>query len=147
MEVILKKDVESLGVVGDIVNVKNGFARNYLVPQGFAIPATKANLKVFKESRKLVSAKQLREKRVAEGLANELSRVSVTAAVQVGEEDKVFGAITSQNIAELLAEKGYEIDRRKILLEEPLKALGVYNIGIKLHPEVEATVKVWVVKE
>jgi len=88
-----------------------------------------------------------REKRQAEALAKELEKVSLTASVAVGEEDKVFGAVTSQDIADLLREKGFEIDKRKILLDEPMKALGIYNVPIKLHPEVEVAIKVWVVKE
>ncbi len=147
MKILLKQDIESLGNVGDVVNVKNGFARNYLIPQGMAIEATERNLKAFQETHKLSTLRMAKEKRTAEAMAQELAKVSVTATVQVGEEDRVFGAVTSQNIADLLTDKGYEIDRRRILLDEPLKALGVYDIGIKLHSEVEAKIKVWVVKE
>jgi len=147
MKVILKEDIEKLGNSGDIVEVKKGYARNFLIPTGKAVAATPANIKMYEEEKKFEKIRAERGKKVAQELANELAKVSVTATVQVGEEDKVFGAVTSQNISDLLKENGFDIDRRKILLEEPLKALGVYEVPVKLHPEVEAKVKVWVVRE
>ncbi len=147
MKVILKQEIEKLGNPGDIVTVKDGYARNYLLPRGLAVPATPGNLRAIEEEKKLAELRASREKRAAEKLAEKLNSVSVTATVSVGEEDKIFGAVTSQTIAELLKEKGYDIDRRKIHLEEPIKALGIYDVPIKLHPEVEAKVKVWVVRE
>jgi large subunit ribosomal protein L9 len=147
MRIILREEVEALGSMGDIIEVKDGYARNYLIPKGWAIAATKQNLRQFEEEKKRVLAKQGKDRRAAEALAEQLSKASVTAHVPVGEEDKIFGAVTSQDIAQLLQEKGFDIDRRKIVLEEPIKALGIYEISIKLHPEVVATVKVWVVKE
>ena len=147
MKVILRKDIEKLGNAGDIVTVKDGYARNYLLPRGLAVPATPGNLRAIEEEKKLAELRANREKRAAEKLAEKLNSVSVTATVSVGEEDKIFGAVTTQMIADLLKEKGYDIDRRKIHLEEPIKALGIYDVPIKLHPEVEATVKVWVVRE
>lgn len=147
MKVILKQKFESLGDVGEIVQVKDGYARNYLIPKGIALEASPQNLKIIEQEKKRLEAIENRIRREAEQLAEKLNTVSVTAEVQVGEEDRVFGAVTSQDIAELLAAKGFEIDRRKILLEEPLKALGVYEVPIKLHPEVEAKIKVWVVKQ
>ncbi|RMF66130.1 MAG: 50S ribosomal protein L9 [Calditrichaeota bacterium] len=147
MKVILQKDYENLGKVGDVVEVKNGFARNYLIPKKFALQATPQNLKVIEQQRKHKEIQASKEKRAAEELAEKLSTVSLTATVAVGEEDKVFGAVTSHNIAELLKAQGYEIDRRKIQLDEPIKALGVYEVPIKLHSEVEAKIKIWVVKE
>ncbi|MFQ5602786.1 MAG: 50S ribosomal protein L9 [bacterium] len=147
MKIILKKDYENLGSIGDIVDVKDGFARNYLIPRQFAMPATPQNMHILEQEKNRVVKKLTKEKRMAELLAEKLQKVSLTATVAVGEEDKVFGAVTSQDIAELLKAKGYEIDRKKIHLEEPLKALGVYEVPIKLHSEVESKIKVWVVKE
>ncbi len=147
MKVILKQKFESLGDVGEIVNVKDGYARNFLIPKGIALEANKRNLKIIEQEKKRLQAIENRIRREAEELANKLNSVSVTAEVQVGEEDRVFGAVTSQDIAELLKSKGFDIDRRKIVMDEPLKALGVYEVPIKLHPDVEAKVKVWVVKQ
>lgn len=146
MKVILKQKHENLGDVGEIVAVKSGFARNFLIPNGIAMAATSQNMRVIEQERKQLEAAADRERKSAEELAEKLNTISVTAEVQVGEEDRVFGAVTSQNIAELLLAKGFEIDRRRILLDEPLKSLGVYEIPIKLHSDVEAKIKVWVVK-
>ncbi|RMD99857.1 MAG: 50S ribosomal protein L9 [Calditrichaeota bacterium] len=147
MKVILKQKFESLGDVGEIVTVKDGYARNYLIPRGIALQASKENLKVIEQEKKRLEEAENRVRREAEALKEKLETVSVTAEVQVGEEDRVFGAVTAQNIAALLEAKGFNIDRRKIALEEPLKALGVYEVPIKLHPDVEAKIKVWVVKQ
>jgi large subunit ribosomal protein L9 len=147
MKIILRQDYDGLGNLGELVEVKNGFARNYLLPKKIALQATPQNMKIFEHEKKRVEMQQAKEKQAAEELAGKLNNVSLTAAVSVGEEDKVFGAVTSQNVAELLSEKGFEIDRRKIQLDEPLKALGVYEVPVKLHPQVEAILKVWVVKE
>jgi len=147
MKIILKKEIHKLGQPGDMVEVKNGFARNYLIPQGLAILATPANMKVYQQELKAQAQKALKGKQEAEELAAKLSEVSVTAAVQVGEEEKLFGSVTSQNMADLLKDAGHDIDRKKIMLDDPIKALGVYDVPIKLHPEVTATIKVWVVKE
>jgi large subunit ribosomal protein L9 len=147
MKIILRKDVEKLGKAGEIIELKRGYARNYLIPQGFAIEASAANMKIYEQEKAAVQRRFQQEVSTAEELAAQLNAVSVTAAIQVGEEDRVFGAITNQNIADLLAEKGYEIDRKKIILEEPIKALGVFEVPIKIHSEVEAKIKVWVVRE
>ena len=147
MKIILKEDFESLGKVGEVVEVKAGFARNFLIPKQVALQATPQNLRVFEQEKARNKIKLSKDKREAELLAEQLKEVSLTANVQVGEEDKIFGAVTSQNISELLSSKGFEIDKRKIQLEEPLKALGVFEVPIKLHTEVEAKIKVWVVKE
>lgn len=147
MKIILKENMEKLGEAGTIAEVKAGYARNFLIPQGKAILATKSNLKAYEEEKKLAQRRALKGQKAAEELAEQLSKVSITSAVQVGEEDKIFGSITTQNIADLLKEQGFDIDRKKILLSEGLKALGVYDVPIKLHPEVNATIKVWVVRE
>ncbi|MCH8955504.1 50S ribosomal protein L9 [candidate division KSB1 bacterium] len=147
MKIILKEDYENLGKVGEVVEVKDGFARNYLIPKQVALQATPQNLRVIVQEKARNKIKLSKDKREAELVAEKLKEVSLTANVQVGEEDKIFGAVTSQNICELLSSKGFEIDKRKIMLEEPLKALGVFEVPIKLHTEVEAKIKVWVVKE
>ena len=147
MKVILKKDYEGLGDCGTIVDVKGGYARNYLIPQGIGVLANKKNMKIFKEEQKREEFKKNKEKRIAEELTKKLDNISLTATVKVGEEDKVFGSVTSQDIAKLLQDKGYDIDKRKIELEEPIKALGVYTIVVKLHSDIEAKIRLWVVKE
>jgi large subunit ribosomal protein L9 len=147
MKIILKKNVESLGAVGEIVEVKNGYAKNFLIPKKMAILATPSNLKQYEEERRLNKVLAEKEIRSAENLAHQLEKVSVTATVPVGEEDKIFGSVTSQNISDLLKEQDFDIDRRKILLDEPLRALGVYDVSIRLHSEVEVKIKVWVVNE
>lgn len=147
MEVILKEDFEKLGKAGETIRVADGYARNYLIPRGVALEATKPNWSVYQEQKKQKVMQENRLKRTAQNLARELGKISLTAAVSVGEEDRVFGAVTAQTITELLKAKDYDIDRRKIILDEPIKALGVYSIKIRLHPEVETKVKLWVVKE
>jgi large subunit ribosomal protein L9 len=147
MKVILTRNYENLGEKGDIVNVRPGFARNYLIPFNYALDYTEGNLKQYQELQKLQEVRENKQKKEAETLAESLNKISCTASVAVGEEEKLFGAVTSQNIAELLKEKGFDIDRRKILLEEPIKALGIYTVPIKLHKDVEAKIKMWVVKE
>ncbi len=147
MKIILKQDSENLGKAGEIVDVKPGYARNYLIPKNVALPATLQNMNLFKNQKKREEIKQLKHKKDAQAIADKLKKVSLTVPVVVGEEDKVFGAVTTQNIADLLNAEGFKIDRRKIQLTEPIKALGVYEVPIKLHSDVEASIKVWVVKE
>jgi len=147
MKIILRQDYENLGVMGDLVDVKSGYARNFLFPRKIALPLSKGNLQILNEEKKRRELRLNKEKKKAEQTAKELTKVSLTAPVTVGDEDRVFGSVTSNTIAELLKEKGYEIDRKKVILEEPIKALGIYPIKIKLHPDVEAEVKLWVVKE
>ncbi|MDZ7369653.1 MAG: 50S ribosomal protein L9 [candidate division KSB1 bacterium] len=147
MKIILKSDIDKLGKAGDIVETKRGYARNYLIPKGYAVEATPANLKIIEQEKAAAMRRLQKEIDEAKKFAEQLENVSVTATVQVGEENRVFGAVTNQTIAELLAEKGIEIDRKKILLEEPIKQLGVFDVPVKLHSEVEAKIKVWVVRE
>ncbi|MFH1213053.1 MAG: 50S ribosomal protein L9 [Candidatus Neomarinimicrobiota bacterium] len=146
MRVILIKDFENLGKTGDTVDVKSGYVRNYLVPQGIALVANSAGLKKIQEQIRL---KELRHKKAlqkSQEMAEKINSLSITVPVQVGEEDRVFGAVTAQMIADQLIEKGYEIDKRHILLDEPIKALGIFEIPVKIHQEVTATVKLWVIK-
>ena len=147
MKVILRKDFKNLGETGEVVNVKRGYARNYLIPNEIVFLANDKNLHRLKEEQKRMTLKQDRDKINAQKIAEELSKVSCTAAVQAGEEDRVFGSVTSQDIADLLKEKGYDIDRKKIVLDEPIKALGIYDIPIKLFTEIEAKIKLWVIKK
>jgi len=147
MKVILKKDFENLGKAGDVVQVKNGYARNYLVPRGIALAASERNMRILEEEAKLNARREVKNRREAENKAVELEKISVTAAVPVGEEDKVFGSVTAQDIADLMKEKGFEIDKRRIVLDDPIKALGVYTVPVKLHAEVEGRIRVWVVKQ
>ena len=147
MKVILLRDVESLGSAGEVVQVKSGFARNFLIPQRQALVASDTNVAQFESKRKQHAAVSERERRAAEAIAKQLEADSITAQVRVGEEDRLFGSVTVQNIADLLTEKDYDIDRRAIQLEEPIRALGVYTIDVRLHADVTASVKLWVVKE
>lgn len=147
MKIILLKDLDQLGHAGEVVDVAPGYARNFLIPQRQALVATDANVAQFESRRKQHEAVAERERRAAEILAKQLENDSLTAQVRVGEEDRLFGSVTAQNIVELLAEKGYEVDRRAVQLEESIRALGVYNVELRLHPDVTAEIKLWVVKE
>jgi len=147
MKVILTENVDHLGEAGDTIDVKDGYARNYLLPRKLALLANKGNEALYLEVRRQRTAQQSRAKRAAETLAQALEKVSCNVPVTVGEGDRIFGSVTSQQIVDLLQAQGFEIDRRSVQLEEPIRALGVYDVPIQLHPEVEAKVKVWVVKE
>lgn len=147
MKVILLRDVDRVGSSGEIVTVSDGFARNYLIPQNRALLATDANLAQFDSRRRQHEAAADKEHRAAEELAQLLEKTSLTAQVKVGEEDRLFGSVTNQHIADLLKEQGHEIERRTIELEEPIRSLGVYNIPVRLHASVTATIKLWVVKD
>lgn len=147
MKIILRQNTEGLGQIGEVVDVKDGYARNFLIPRKLAYAALKGNIRALEEEKKTLSKKREQEFTAAEKLASELEKVSVTIQVQVGEEDKIFGSVTAQMISDALKEKGHEIDKRKIEIEEPIKALGIYGISIRLHPSVIAKIKVWVVRE
>ncbi len=147
MKVILVKDTANLGSMGDEIEVKDGYARNYLIPKEIAIPSTKNALRILEDKKR---EKERIEKKIIEEyreVAAKLKDISCTISVEAGEEDKLFGAVTSEDIAETLKSEGMEIDKKKIALAEPIKALGVYNIDVKLHPEVKAQIRVWVVKK
>lgn len=147
MKVILRQPFEQLGQLGDVIEVKEGYARNYLIPRKIAYPATAGYLKTLEEEKKQLARRQQKELRTAEKLAADLEKVSLTIPMKVGEEDKLFGAVTPQMIAEYLAEKGFEVDKRKIELGDQIKALGVYSVDVRLHSNVTTKIKVWVVKE
>jgi large subunit ribosomal protein L9 len=146
MKVILISDDENLGKAGQIVNVKDGFARNYLIPKKGALPATPANLKKVEQMKKQMEAIQVKALTEAQNLAQRIESVSLTLPRQAGEQEKLFGSVTSMDIERALRDSGVEVDRRKIQLHEPIKILGVYDVPIKLHSEVTAQVKVRVVQ-
>jgi large subunit ribosomal protein L9 len=147
MKVILRQDFETLGKIGEVVDVKDGYARNFLFPRGLAYAALKGNIRALDDEKKAVEKRNLQELKAAEKFAAELETVSVTIPVQVGEEDKIFGTVTTQMIADALKEKGHDIDKRKVEIEEPIKALGIYGVNLKIHQSVSAKIKVWVVRE
>ena len=147
MKVILIKDINRLGEIGDEVEVKDGYARNYLIPQKCAVESNAGALRIIDQKKK---EKALKEKQLLEELtelAGKIEASSCTISMDAGEEDKLFGSVTSDMIAEAFVAEGITVDKKRILLEEPLKALGVYDIEIKLHPEVKAQARIWVVKK
>lgn len=146
MRVILKEAVPKLGHLGDCVTVKDGFARNWLLPRGLAILATTANLAQIEAQKRRRQKEEERRKHEALALAERLKKLSCTIRVRVGEQEKLFGAVTAQDITHALAQEGVTIDRQTIQLAEPIHALGVYAVPIKVHPEVSVSVKVWVVR-
>ena len=147
MQIILREDVSSLGKAGDLVKVANGYARNYLIPRKMAVESTPRNLKALEHEKLLIEHKKRRELKDSEKLKEKLESISCTIGVKVGEDDKLFGSVTSMDIEEGLKREGVEIDRRKIELEEPIRTLGVYTVHIKIAPETQAKLKVWVVKD
>ncbi|HKY33683.1 MAG TPA: 50S ribosomal protein L9 [Candidatus Polarisedimenticolia bacterium] len=147
MRLILRTDVDPLGRRGDVVKVAPGYGRNYLLPKGLAYEYSDANIQRVKKERKLVEARLLKERQEAEDLARRIAAVSCTIVKKVGENDTLYGSVTSAEIAEALEKEGFVVDKRKVLLEEPIKALGIYAVPIRIHPEVPCELKVWVVKE
>ena len=146
MEIILLQDVDTLGTSGDILIVKPGYARNYLFPRGLAVRSSKRNRALADEKKKAVKARATREAKTYEDLMNNLKKIEITIEVEVGGEDRLFGSVTSQNIHEALIEKGIEVDRHAILLEEPIKALGIYDIPVKITKGLNQEVKVYVIQ-
>lgn len=146
-QVILRKKIESLGEVGDVVGVKPGYARNFLIPRGFAVEATPGNVRMVEAQKEQEDTREAKALADVEKTAAKLEGIKLSAPVQVGEEDKVFGSVTAMTVAELLQAEGYEIDKKHIVLPEPIKALGVYDVPVKLDHDVEAMVKVYVIKE
>jgi len=147
LELILMADVEGLGLEGQTVKVTEGYARNYLLPRKLAVPISHAALKRLEKNRLARESRQQNERAAAQALAQTIEQASCTITVKVGENDKLFGSVHANDIAEALKAQKIELDRRKIHLAEPIHELGVYTIKIKLHPEVEASLKVWVVGE
>lgn len=147
MKVILLEDIKTLGRAGAQVDVADGYARNFLIPRQKALGATPANQRVFDNEKKALSKKHAKEKDEAQALAATLGALSLTISRLAGEDDKLFGSVTNGDVAEALAKEGHKIDKREILLVDPLKALGIHEVTVMVHPEVEAKVKVWVVKQ
>ena len=145
MKVILKQDVVNLGKAGDVVTVKPGYGRNFLIPREFAILADAKNVKQVEHQKKTIAAQQEKTRREAMTLVQKLESLSPTIRVEIGEQDKMYGSITSRDIEHALVEEGFKVDRKQILLDEPLKTLGQHAINIRLHHEVVGTVKIWVV--
>ena len=147
MEIILIQDVDTLGLSGQVVNVARGYARNKLIPANMALPATPGNLKKLEKQRAEFEIRILKEKERAAALAKEIEAVSVTISQKAGEKDKLYGSVTNMDLAAALAEQGVDIDRRRIKLAEPIKTLGDFEVPIKLHGDVTATLKVSVTRE
>ena len=147
MEVILREDVKSLGKAGELVRVKPGFARNYLLPEGLAFEATEGNKKRIAAETRAKATRNQAERADAERLAATLSALDVTLSGKAGEEGKLFGSITAQDVADALERQGHPVDRRRVELEHPIKTLGAHTVSIRLHPEVHAQVRVSVVAE
>lgn len=147
MKVILRQEVENLGKIGEIVNVKDGYARNYLIPRNYAYYATAGALKTFESEKKKYMAMAEKQRLSAAQLAAQLAEAQVSIAMKVGEEGRLFGTVTPQMIADNLEVQGYTVDRRAVQIDEPIKTLGVYDVKVKLHADVTATVKVWVISE
>jgi large subunit ribosomal protein L9 len=147
LQVILNDHVPNLGQVGDIVEVANGYARNYLIPRNLAIVASARNVKQFEHTKRVVAAKRAKALQNADAQAKVLNNLALTIARQVGEEDKLFGSVTNRDIADALIKEGHSVDRRNITLEKPIKSLGVYPVEVKLMGGVKAEVQVFVVAE
>lgn len=147
MEVILRQAVEKLGHTGDVVNVSNGYARNYLLPRGVAYVATEGNKRRIEQERQRLEAAEESRRAGARELAEKLEQVSLTFSARVGEEGKLFGSVTSADIAAQLAAQGLAVEKRQIDLHEPIKALGVYRVPVRLHADVHPEIKVWVIKQ
>lgn len=147
MKVILREDVQDVGRSGQTVEVKAGFGRNYLIPRNLAIPASKANLRSIGEIAKQSAVRDRKRKRTAEILKDRIEKIELSAEVLVGEEDKLYGSVTSQDIVTMLEQQGVTVEKRTVVLEEPIKALGVYTVPIKIDKDVTANCKVWVVKK
>ena len=146
MDVILVKDVEKLGAEGAVIHVKPGFARNYLLPRGLAVPATPQQLKAIEAGKRQREHALQRVKQEAEALKRKLESRSITLKLTLGDDDKPFGSVTAHDLVEALKREGIDVEKYAVHLEQPIKTLGIFDVPVKLHPEVTATAKVWVVK-
>ncbi|MFH1874354.1 MAG: 50S ribosomal protein L9 [Pseudomonadota bacterium] len=147
MQVILQENIPDLGKVGDIVKVKDGYARNYLLPKKKAVLADPRNMRQLEHQKRLVAAKQLKLKSQAEELAKKLGAITITISRDTADEEKLFGSVTTKDIADALRKEGVSVDRHDLNMDSPIKNIGVYDVPVKLHPEVTGTIKVWVVKK
>ncbi len=146
-ELILMADLEGVGLEGETVKVSDGYARNYLIPRKLAVPITQVALKRLEKNKLERDARHLKELEAAQALAAAIEKLSCTITSKVGENDKLFGSVTIADIIAALKQQGIELDKRKILLAEPIRELGVFQVKVKLHPQVETALKVWVVGE
>jgi len=146
MKIILLSDVENLGESGDVIAVNPGYARNKLIPQGLALRASNRNIAVANETKRVTTAKLERENQALNILAKKLSKVEITIEVKVGDEEKMFGSITNKDIHKELIDKGFEIEKNQISIEEPIKALGIYHISVKISKDITSDVKLYVIK-
>jgi len=146
MDIILLKDYDGLGESGDVVAVKPGFARNKLIPEGIALRASKRNLAIAEERKMVTKNRQKREEASNEAILKKLSKTEITIEAQVGDEDKMFGSVTVLDIHKSLEEKGVIVDRNTILLDEPIKALGIYHVPVRVAPELTGDIKIYVIK-
>jgi large subunit ribosomal protein L9 len=147
MKIILCQTIDRLGKAGDCVNVKEGYARNYLFPKNLAKEATPGNIKSLESLKKKQAIEDENKLKDATALAEKIAALSITISAKAGEEEKLFGAVTSDMVSKALEPEGISIDKKDIIIDDPIKKLGVYQIGVKLHPEVKATLRVWIVKE
>lgn len=147
MKVILLEDLVKIGKSGDVVEVKDGYARNFLLPRNIAKTATAGNMKVLAVKKKKEEAELARQLEGARTIANRITNLSLTISVQAGDEEKLFGSVTTDAVSDALKEEGITIDKKDILIEEPIKKLGVYQVGVKVHPEVKASLRLWIVKK
>lgn len=147
MKVILKEDVQNLGIMGTVVDVANGYGRNYLIPRKLAVEANPKNINEFEHQKNIIFAKAEKIKIAAGDVADKISALSIIIEAKAGEEDKLFGSVTTKDIADEIAKQGIEIDKRKIILQEPIKSLGTHDVSVKVHTDVTATLKVEVKPE
>lgn len=145
MKIILRQNVETLGAIGEIVNVKSGYARNYLIPREMAYVASDGAIRALETEKKQYEVKMSKAKAHADVVAGQLAELQISIPMQVGEEGRLFGSVTAPMIAQELELRGYHVDRRLIMIEEPIKTLGIFDVKVKLHPEVVATLKIWVI--
>ena len=147
MEIILQEDVANLGVIGEVVKVRDGYGRNYLIPRGLAIEANRRNLRVLEHQKRLTTAKKEKDRQNAQGMSDRIAALSLTIQARAGEEDRLFGSVTNIDIEKALTVQGVTIDRRKIMLAEPIKQLGTYTVPVHLSSDVRGNITVNVVRE
>lgn len=147
MEVILCQDVANLGKVGEVVKVKDGFARNYLIPRQVALAATKENLKNAEKMKVKMAALYEEKRKEAEGVAEKLAKVSCTITVEVNDQEKLYGAVSETDILRVLEQEGFKYERHDLVLEKPVEELGIFDVGVKLHPDVIGKFRLWVTKK
>jgi large subunit ribosomal protein L9 len=147
MEIILQEDVANLGAIGEVVKVRDGYGRNYLIPRGLAIEANRRNLRVLEHQKRLTAAKKEKDRQNAQGMSDRIAALSLTIQARAGEEDRLFGSVTNIDIEKALTAQGVTIDRRKIMLAEPIKQLGTYTVPVHLSSDVRGNITVNVVRE